>query len=43
MDNQVIYANDVATAAETGGANLVNALQVIFKCPLKCAERGGIR
>jgi len=27
MDNQVIYANDVATAAETGGANLVNALQ----------------
>jgi hypothetical protein len=27
MDNQVIYANDLATAAETAGTNLVNALQ----------------
>ncbi len=27
MDNEVTYANDLATAAETAGANLVNALQ----------------
>jgi hypothetical protein len=27
MDNQLIYANDLATAAETAGTNLVNALQ----------------
>lgn len=27
MDNQEIYANDLATAAETAGTNLVNALQ----------------
>jgi hypothetical protein len=27
MDNQLIYSNDLATAAETAGTNLVNALQ----------------
>jgi hypothetical protein len=27
MENQLIYANDLATAAETAGTNLVNALQ----------------
>jgi hypothetical protein len=27
VDNQVIYANDVATAFETAGTTLVNALQ----------------
>ena len=27
LDNQVIYANDLATAVETAGTNVVNALQ----------------